>query len=568
MINDDRMSNILLGGAKIFRLPAHDEQQGEAYLTNPFPVWKLCVNRQRHMQTAQRNEYVLYKSANCPLNCPGGSNQQAIRFVQACRNGHMDEIDWAYVIHRRRNAHDPEPSHYFYNPGNGTVPSITVTCSACNGHFSMSDPQFGYYSDRIRCSARMPQSERAGQTKPTREYDCDEPMKMTQRRAANLRVAVSKTLLKLETVLSVLHKNLSSRSIRGQLVPSIRPKNKTEFENRLDELLRDGQIDPITRNEILNATWEEIEEGIAAVTAPSAQALGYNWLILDEFKKLMEGSTDGIPPHMTSSGETVCEMVSEAREIHSAEGHTFRICPVQMLTTITVQTGFRREISASNTGNITTPPELVEYHDSFEDENGKSKVWLPGIEYTGEGIFIRLDSDDGWHQQLGGQSFDSWSNAFNDSGRYNEHLFRDPHARVEMHPVFVWWHTLSHLLIRAIGEDAGYSSASIRERVYFELDEDTGRARGGILLYSTMPGAEGSMGGLIALVPYFDRMLRIAFDQLQVCSGDPLCFENKFLHNTNASNVNGAACYGCTMNSETSCEHRNMWLDRRVITGD
>jgi hypothetical protein len=239
-----------------------------------------------------------------------------------------------------------------------------------------------------------------------------------------------------------------------------------------------------------------------------------------------------------------------------------------MLTTITVQTGFRREISASNAGNITTPPELVEYNDSFDDEDGRSKRWLPGIEHTGEGIFIRLDSDEGWHPQLSGESFDSWSNAFNDSGRYNEHLFRDPNSRVETHPVFVWWHTLSHLLTRAIGEDAGYSSASIRERVYFELDEDTGRARGGILLYSTMPGAEGSMGGLIALVPYFDRMLRIAFNQLQVCSGDPLCFENRFSHNTNAVNVNGAACYGCTMNSETSCEHRNMWLDRRVITGD
>ena len=27
----------------------------------------------------------------------------------------------------------------------------------------------------------------------------------------------------------------------------------------------------------------------------------------------------------------------------------------------------------------------------------------------------------------------------------------------------------------------------------------------------------------------------------------------------------GASCYGCTMNSETSCEHRNMWLDRNIL---
>ena len=73
------------------------------------------------------------------------------------------------------------------------------------------------------------------------------------------------------------------------------------------------------------------------------------------------------------------------------------------------------------------------------------------------------------------------------------------------------------------------------------------------------------LGGLTALVPYFDRMLEMAFDQLDTCSGDPLCLEAKFSH---PRKVNGAACYGCAMNSETSCEHRNMWLDRHVLMGN
>ena len=54
----------------------------------------------------------------------------------------------------------------------------------------------------------------------------------------------------------------------------------------------------------------------------------------------------------------------------------------------------------------------------------------------------------------------------------------DPAARYELHPLFVWWHTLSHSLIRAISNEAGYSSASIRERVYIEVRGD-GTARGG-----------------------------------------------------------------------------------------
>ena len=125
--------------------------------------------------------------------------------------------------------------------------------------------------------------------------------------------------------------------------------------------------------------------------------------------------------------------------------------------------------------------------------------------------------------------------------------------------MFVWWHTLSHLLIRAIGEDAGFSSSAIQERVYLQVDGD--KARGGILLYSTQSGGDGSMGGLLALAPYFDRMLEIAIQNLHTCSGDPLCSDKEFF----LGELNGACCFGCTMNSETSCEYRNYWLDRHVL---
>src|SRR5207249_9620468 len=34
-----------------------------------------------------------------------------------------------------------------------------------------------------------------------------------------------------------------------------------------------------------------------------------------------------------------------------------------------------------------------------------------------------------------------------------------------LHPVHVWWHTLSHRVLRALSVDSGYSSAAIQERV-------------------------------------------------------------------------------------------------------
>jgi hypothetical protein len=128
-----------------------------------------------------------------------------------------------------------------------------------------------------------------------------------------------------------------------------------------------------------------------------------------------------------------------------------------------------------------------------------------------------------------------------------------------MHPGFVWWHTLSHLLVREISEDSGYSAASIRERIYFESSGD--KFLGGILLYTSQPGTEGTLGGLSGLSSSLESYLNNALSKTSYCSGDPLCEEQIF----SQGGYNGAACYGCLMNSETSCEHRNMWLDRSIL---
>ena len=88
-----------------------------------------------------------------------------------------------------------------------------------------------------------------------------------------------------------------------------------------------------------------------------------------------------------------------------------------------------------------------------------------------------------------------------------------------------------------------------------------GMRREGVLLYTAQPGGDGTLGGLIALVPQFERVLSVALRELDSCSNDPLCGEEVF----NAGRYNGPACYSCALISETSCEHRNMKLDRRLL---
>lgn len=131
---------------------------------------------------------------------------------------------------------------------------------------------------------------------------------------------------------------------------------------------------------------------------------------------------------------------------------------------------------------------------------------------------------------------------------------------IPQQPLFVWLHTLSHAIVRRLALYSGYSSASLRERVYI----DRNASNGGILIYTTSPGEDGSLGGLIGMVGNFNEVLKRALEDIHLCSNDPLCFEVR----KDSERVNGAACYSCLFTSETSCEHRNMWLDRHMITGD
>ena len=110
--------------------------------------------------------------------------------------------------------------------------------------------------------------------------------------------------------------------------------------------------------------------------------------------------------------------------------------------------------------------------------------------------------------------------------------------------------------------DSGFSSSSIRERTYFLNDEDG--ARGGLLLYTSSPASDGTLGGLVNIAKdsnVMGSLIREALSSSEVCSNDPLCEES-------IDSKEGAACYACCLVSETSCEHRNKLLDRLILNDE
>ena len=73
------------------------------------------------------------------------------------------------------------------------------------------------------------------------------------------------------------------------------------------------------------------------------------------------------------------------------------------------------------------------------------------------------------------------------------------------------------------------------------------------------------MGGLVQVGRRIHEHIRGALELGRLCSNDPVCaqpqppnpHERRFLH--------GAACHGCLLIAETSCEQHNDFLDRALV---
>ena len=589
-IHDDRMSKGVLKGANIFSLPTNAEEglDGEVaiYRTKSFPEWKLCLNHNNHPDHVdilynhiERNDVV------CPFCRKNWDNPDqwpwppgaAIRFVTVCKEGHLDDVDWDYLLHGANNCSqsnignvDPKlrnnNAFFWKSTAGSALKDISIECPRCGITKNFATL---YYNDKLFCTARNPESETLHQH-PLRKRNCRSNAKIMQRQAANIRMPEIRTLLSIQSVMTTLHKLIQDDKITPAIKFTLNEINsegktdqKIDTEDRFKILFKNMQILDVPEKIIQKFRGESLQTRVEVMENYAKDIPnGYHELILDEFNELNKSSVYGAPPPAFKSKQTPLFVVKKEKieNFTAKNGNKFVVTPINVLQTISVQTGFKRD----DTGDDLLQSESKLVESSFTDD--KQNVWYPGVSYTGEGIFIRLDEDNALSNILQGDNVIEWDKAHHEethpSGNpaYSRFLFRDAdNSKDELHSGFVWWHTLSHLLIRIISEECGYSSSSIRERIYFKRDGN--KIDGGILLYAAQPGSEGTLGGLTALVPHFGSFLNTVLEKVTSCSADPLCADDLFKH----KKANGACCFGCLMNSETSCEHRNMWLDRNVL---
>ena len=174
---------------------------------------------------------------------------------------------------------------------------------------------------------------------------------------------------------------------------------------------------------------------------------------------------------------------------------------------------------------------------------------LPASQVYGEGLSFELNKEylDNWCQK----NSEKYTNRDTKLGSQVS-MVLDTYGA----PAFYVLHTLSHLIIKELEFSCGYPSASLSERIYYS------KQMCGILIYTT-DGAEGGMGGLVwqGQPKLIERMITKALTRALNCSSDPVCWEHD-------ETLNYAACFSCCMISETSCEFRNMGLDRRALVDE
>ena len=187
--------------------------------------------------------------------------------------------------------------------------------------------------------------------------------------------------------------------------------------------------------------------------------------------------------------------------------------------------------------------------------------WLPAIKNSGEGIMFEFDKEklDAWAKQ---EKIIKRTQIIEQNMKNSGKLTEE-----KLNPAYVLLHTFAHCLITALASESGYSNASIREKIYCsKFADDNAPQMAGVLIYTASGDSEGSLGGLVrqGLPGRIENIIARAISEAKWCASDPVCIQST---GQGQYGCNLAACHNCALLPETSCENKNMFLDRGLMVG-
>ena len=461
----------------------------------------------------------------------GESREQPVypaRFMVACRRGHLDDFPWHQYVHGDDGQCEAELK--LTDSGRtGAVTDLWVRCSVHNNPRNLGQAM------GTNARKRLPKCRGFRPWLGTESFEpCDEEVHVILRGASNAYFPV------VESAISVPPWSDPLQLAIGEYVDELAKVNSIED---LQMLLKFANI-PTLEEFPLERVW-------AGIQRRRSGDLGVSDLRREEWTSFTRDTG-----HIDPKAEFQIRPVSIPKSVGK---YMDGVAQVVRLREVRVLRGFTRIDPIPDVGDL---GEVEAINAGLAPLAANRLSWLPGIDQRGEGIFLRLVES----------SVARWEQNSSVSDLHSRHVQaqREWYAARDMaipqpRPArYLLLHSLAHLLIRQLGLDCGYSSSALRERIYCSQGPD---AMAGILIYTASPDSEGSLGGLVemSLPDRLGPMLERALEGSKLCANDPLCADREV--SGTGTQLNGAACHACLLESETSCESGNNYLDRSVLAG-
>lgn len=530
-------------GKKYFRLPPVLDEDAKRLDGTPdtsslvlrrFPEWLQCPECEVMRPAAKwgRDPGMAYRYCpNCTAKRPGSEKVFAIpvRFASACTSGHLDEFPWNWWLPHKPNCMTKGKDKLKLSSVGPGLGGLMLTCPDCHAFRSM-DGAFGEKAlSGLSCRGRRPWL-RAPDSSCTCSGDHGN-YRAVQRGASNLYYPVMESALDIPPWTRKLQRIIGD--YWDTLLDIVDNQSRVNYINTSQHLMRVLQREGISA-EALAQTFDQMVD--------ETETMNVDDLRIDEYK-VFTGPADEDDEEFEVHRESV------AKDLQPCIAKVMRVA---RLREVRVVKGFTRINPPSDPDGTQVAP----------ISNG-TLDWLPAIEVRGEGIFVqlRLDALCAWEGQPEvlervRHATESWRAEWK---RRNG----DEPIPFEATPRLLMLHAFSHALIRQLTLECGYSTASLRERLYVS-DGPDGMA--GVLIYTATSDSDGTLGGLQrrAGPDLFGPTVLGALRSAQWCSSDPLCITGE----TGAPDSHSiAACHSCMLVPETSCEHHNRFLDRSLLIG-
>lgn len=452
-----------------------------------------------------------------------------IRFVRACRKGHVGDIEWKAFVHGTGSG----CFRHLWLEERGTsgdMDEIFVVCD-CGAERAMSQAVRTDLRALGSCNGNRPW------LGPGMKEPCGEANRLLIRSASNAYFA----------------QQLSVISI---------PDTKRPVDDAVRSLWDDFLVDVETLQELTKMRRkptvaaklegfhdEEVFTSISRVRAGSQDAKTRTVKEV-EFEALAEAqpelgsdAPDGYFFARSLSADKWAAVWMQAIE---------RVVLVHRLREVIAQVGFTRFEAAGPD----IEGELLDLSVGVERAPlANDLTWVPAVENRGEGIFLLFNERaiEDWLKKPGVKE-----RGVQLASGYQRWMIEKGASREFPGLPYYLLHSLSHLLLTVISLDCGYPASSLRERVY------AAPGRYGILIYTGSSDAEGTLGGLVQAGREIKRYMLMALERGRLCSNDPICAHHSPIQH-NQQPLLGSACHGCLLVAETSCEQANNFLDRSLV---